>query len=150
MKYETWRVIVTQLSFKEWSPSKIRLTFTKIVSSMIKGSSLSGTLTSGPSCGLPRLLGPLFPYSLIALCGIIYERLSKVLANRIRPHLGSLIQQEQFSFVSHCSIPNNILIANKLIHSRLYSKSLSPLLIKESSVNYSCHVRSPICLRGQI
>lgn len=47
----------------------------------------------------------------ISLCNVNYCILAKVLANRIKPHLKSLISCEQFAFIQEHSVYDNILIA---------------------------------------
>lgn len=52
----------------------------------------------------------------ISLCTIIYKIISKGLANHPKPILPKCISQEQSTFVKDCSIPNNVMIASKIIH----------------------------------
>ncbi|XP_061339878.1 uncharacterized protein LOC133286473 [Gastrolobium bilobum] len=52
----------------------------------------------------------------IALCNSIYKGLSKILANKIKPLLGSLISPNQVSFVPRRQIQDNIIIAQELVH----------------------------------
>ena len=57
----------------------------------------------------------------ISLVGSVYKLLSKVLANRLRVVLDSLISESQNSFVGGRQILDSVLIANECIDSRLKS-----------------------------
>ena len=57
----------------------------------------------------------------ISLVGSVYKLLSKVLANRLRVMLDSLISESQNSFVGGKQILNSVLIANECIDSKLKS-----------------------------
>lgn len=52
----------------------------------------------------------------ISLCNVIYKILSKVLVNNIKPILDKVIGETQSTFVSHCLIVDNILIASEVFH----------------------------------
>ena len=55
-------------------------------------------------------------YRPIALCNVVYTIISKVIANRLKPLLPTLISQEQIGFVEGRQIKDNIIHAHKLIH----------------------------------
>ena len=60
-------------------------------------------------------------YQPISLVGCIYKLLSKVLAQRLRGVIGSLVSENQNAFVGGCQILDAVLITNKLIDSRIKS-----------------------------
>ena len=52
----------------------------------------------------------------IALCNVVYNIIYKVIENRLKPLLHSLISQEQVGFVEGRQIMDNIIHAHELIH----------------------------------
>jgi len=53
----------------------------------------------------------------IALCNVIYNIISKVAANRLKPLFPSLVSGEQSGYVEGRKILNNIIQANEVVHS---------------------------------
>lgn len=53
----------------------------------------------------------------IGLCNVLYKIIAKVFANRLRPHMDSIISEEQNAFVMNRLIFDKILISHKMIHS---------------------------------
>ena len=52
----------------------------------------------------------------IALCNVVYNIISKVVANRLRPLLPSLVSGEQSGYVEGRKILNNIIQAHEVVH----------------------------------
>jgi len=80
-----------------------------------------GKLTKGINSTLivliPKVDSPLClaDFRPISLVNSIYKILSKVLANRLRQVIGSIISEAQSAFMKGCQILDGILIANKLV-----------------------------------
>jgi len=55
-------------------------------------------------------------YRPIALRNVVYKIISKVIANRLKPLLPTLISQEQAGFMEGRQIMDNIIHAHELIH----------------------------------
>eukprot|EP00253_Pinus_taeda_P009522 PITA_09522 len=53
----------------------------------------------------------------IALCSVVYKIISKVVANRLKPLLPTLVSGEQYSYVEGRQILNNIIQAQEVVHS---------------------------------
>jgi hypothetical protein len=55
-------------------------------------------------------------YKPIALCNVIYKIISKVVANRLKPLLPSMISQQKAVFMEGRQIMDNIIQAHEIIH----------------------------------
>ena len=55
-------------------------------------------------------------YRPIALCNVVYKIISKVVANRLKPLLPSLVSEEQSGYVEGRKILNNIIQAHEVVH----------------------------------
>eukprot|EP00253_Pinus_taeda_P032768 PITA_32768 len=53
----------------------------------------------------------------IALCNVVYKIFSKIIANRLKPLLLTLVSEEQMGYVEGRQILNNIIQAHEMIHS---------------------------------
>ena len=53
----------------------------------------------------------------IALCNVVYKIISKVVANRLKPLLPTLVSMEQSGYVEGRQILNNIIQAHEVVHS---------------------------------
>ena len=67
---------------------------------------------------IPKKKNPCFvsEYRLISLCNVLYKILSKVLANRLKKILNSVITEHQSTFAKGHLIIDNILIAFETLH----------------------------------
>eukprot|EP00253_Pinus_taeda_P027981 PITA_27981 len=53
----------------------------------------------------------------IALCNVVYKIISKVISNRLKPLLPTLVLEEQTGYVEGRQILNNIIQAHEVVHS---------------------------------
>ena len=67
---------------------------------------------------IPKIRSPerVIEFHPIALCNILYKLISKVLANRLKRFLPSVISESQSAFQSDKAISDNILIAFESLH----------------------------------
>ena len=56
-------------------------------------------------------------YKLISLCNVLYKKISKVLANRLKKILPQIITKHQSAFTKSCLISDNILVAFEALQS---------------------------------
>lgn len=68
-------------------------------------------------------------YRPISLCNTIYKILSKVMTNRLKPLMNSIISKEQIGFVSGHSILDGVIVAQETIHT-LQSTNKPGMIIK--------------------
>ena len=66
-----------------------------------------------PKCQSPKSLNNYRP---ISLCNSIYKVVSKIIVNKIRPHIGKLIAPIQIAFVPGRKDIDNVLIAQELFY----------------------------------
>ena len=74
---------------------------------------------------IPKIKNPIamFDYCPISLCNVLYKIFSKVLANRLKKILPSIITEHQSAFTKHRLISDNILVAFETLHSMITHKS---------------------------
>lgn len=77
-------------------------------------------------------------YRPISMVGWVYKVLSKVLANRIKVHMPSIIGEAQAAFVGGKQILDGILIANEAIHSWKHSVRGGLILKLDFQRAYDC------------
>ena len=70
-------------------------------------------ITLIPKVANPKTVAQFRP---ISLCNVIYKLLSKVLVNRLKPILNSIILEAQSAFIVDRVITDNILIAFETLH----------------------------------
>ncbi|XP_026379639.1 uncharacterized protein LOC113274477 [Papaver somniferum] len=61
----------------------------------------------------------------IGLCNTVYKIISKIIADRIKPHLKHLISPYQTSFVPGGDIHDNIIVAHEMIHTMKHKEGYS-------------------------
>jgi hypothetical protein len=85
-------------------------------------------LTLIPKCDDPSKISQFRP---IALCNVVYKVLTKIISNRLRTFLPSVISENQSSFIPGRSTIDNIIVLQETIHSlnRLQGKK-SFMIIK--------------------
>ena len=66
-----------------------------------------------PKVNNPKIVAQFRP---VSLCNVIYKILSKVITNRLKPILNSIISEAQSAFIVDRVITDNILIAFEPLH----------------------------------
>ena len=66
-----------------------------------------------PNKQWPKVLSDM---RLITLCNVLYKIVSKMLANRMKSVLDSVVSKSQSAFVPGCAITNNIIVSTKIMH----------------------------------
>ena len=70
-------------------------------------------------CLIPKVYPPtgMSEFRPIALCNVTYKVISKILINRLKKHLGSVISENQAAFIPGRMISDNIIMAHEVFHS---------------------------------
>ncbi|XP_059077196.1 uncharacterized protein LOC131876295 [Cryptomeria japonica] len=87
---------------------------------------------------IPKMEGAnrLAQFRPIALCNVVYKIITKLIAERLKPLLGSLISAEQGGFVEGRQILDGIMIAMEAIHSMANSKEKAMFIKLDMSKAY--------------
>ena len=64
----------------------------------------------------------------IALCNVVYKIISKVIANRLKPLLPTLVFVERTGYVEGRQILNNIIQAHKVLHSLTRNRKVGMIM----------------------
>jgi len=65
----------------------------------------------------------------IALCNVVYKIISKVIANKLKPILPSLISEEQSGYVEGRQFMDNILLVQEMIHT-LHTRKTTGMMMR--------------------
>jgi hypothetical protein len=85
-------------------------------------------------------------YISIVLCNVVYKIISKVIANRLKPLLPTLISQEKAGFVEGRQILDNIIHAHELIHTLKIQRRGGMIIQLDLAKDYD-HIASTIWSR---
>jgi len=82
----------------------------------------------------------------IALCNVVYKIISKMIANRLKPLLPSLISEEKTGYVEGRQILNNIIQAHEVAHSLKCNNQASMIIQFDLTKTYDkiswCYIRA--------
>ncbi|KAI5313939.1 hypothetical protein L3X38_043115 [Prunus dulcis] len=92
---------------------------------LFTGQAIPKPLNSTQIVLIPKIPNPevVSQFRPISLCNFSYKILSKILANRLKPHLPSIISPTQNAFVPDRQIQDNILVAHEVFHALKLKKS---------------------------
>ena len=105
------------LFFQTYWPD-IGMDITEAVLSSLNLSSLLKSINHTFISIIPKVKNPesVTGFRPISLCNLIYKIISKVIANRLKPLLNSIILETQSAFIAGRLITDNVLIAFELLH----------------------------------
>jgi len=64
----------------------------------------------------------------IALCNVVYKIISKVIANRLKPLLPTLVSVEQTRYVEGRQILNNTIQVHEVVHSLMSNRKVGMIM----------------------
>ena len=64
----------------------------------------------------------------IALCNVVYKIISKVIENRLKPLLPTLVSEEKTGYVEGRHILNSIIQAHEMVHSIKRNKQVGMII----------------------
>ena len=107
---------------------------TQAVLSCLNSSSILKSINHTFITLIPKVKNPerVSEFRPISLCNVIYKIVSKVIANRLKSYLNSIISETQSAFIADRLIPDNVLIAFESLHHMKtgYSRKTSFMAIK--------------------
>ena len=105
------------LFFQTYWPD-IGMDINEAVLSSLNSSSLLKSINHTFISLIPKVKNPerVTEFRPIILCNLIYKIISKVIANRLKPLLNSIISETQSAFIASRLITDNVLIAFELLH----------------------------------
>ena len=92
--------------------------FIAVVNNFLRSGKLLGQVNHTLLCMIPKkaILVSIEDYRPIALCNVLYQIISKLLANKLKPLLPKLIDFNKSAFINRKRITDSILLAHKLCH----------------------------------
>ncbi|GKE30115.1 RNA-directed DNA polymerase, eukaryota, reverse transcriptase zinc-binding domain protein, partial [Tanacetum coccineum] len=105
----------TKFDKKAWS--MVGKEVCEVVKEFFRNGKMLGEVNATLITLVPKSKTPLkvFNYRLIACCNVLYKIISKILTNRIKNALGSLVNPSQRAFIPGRQITNNILLTQELL-----------------------------------
>ena len=96
----------------------VSMDITQVVLSSLNFSSILKSINHTFITLIPKVNNPekVYDFRPIGLCNVIYKIISKVIVNRLKPMLNSIISETQSAFITDKLITDNILIAFESLH----------------------------------
>ena len=110
------------LFFQTYWPD-IGTDITQVVLSSLNSGSILKAINHTFITLIPKVKNPekVTDFQPISLCNVIYKIISKVIANRLKPRLNSIISKTQSAFIANRLIIDNVLIAFESLHHMMTS-----------------------------
>ena len=81
-------------------------------------------------------LEPLKEFRLISLYNVIYKLITKILANKLKPHLNHLISPNQCSFIRSQHSMDNVIVAQEVIHLMRNKKGMKSWMLLDTLLRH--------------